>query len=152
MEGPDYNYYLVAAGVGAMVVEVIIGAADGFELLVIGIIAVIAGSIGMLTDSFLSASIIGISLLFAYIFVGRKFIKAKLDISTMTTNIDSLIGEEADVVKAISKKNPGQVRIAGEVWRANSTQSLKPGEDVIIESVSGVTLKVSRKNKPAKKK
>ena len=145
MEKPDYNYYLIVAGVAALIIEVIIGAADGFELLVLGIIAIIAGSVGMLTGSFLVASILGISLLFVYVFAGRRFIKSKLNISTTNTNIDLLIGEEADVVKAISRKKPGQVRIAGEIWRATSTQSLKEGEDVIVDSVSGVTLKVSRK-------
>lgn len=150
MEGPDYNYWLIVVGVSALVVEVLIGAADGFELFVIGLIAIISGAIGMLTGSFLFASITGIILLFLYIIIGRKFIKSKVGITTKTSNIDSLIGEEADVVKAITRKHPGQVRIAGEIWRAKSSQSLKKGEDVIVESVSGVTLKVSRK-KVAKK-
>ena len=151
MEKPDYNYYLIVAGVAAMIIEVLIGAADGFELLIVGIIAIVAGSVGMLTGSFMIGSITGITLLFAYVIVGRKFIKSKLEVSTMATNIDLLIGEEADVVKPITKKNPGQVRIGGEIWRANSTQSLKKGEDVIIESVSGVTLKVSRKKNSSAK-
>ncbi len=151
MEGPTYSYYLIIAGVVALVIEVLIGAADGFELLVLGIIAIIAGGLGMLTGSFMFASIIGILLVFLYIFIGRKFIKSKVDISTIATNIDSLIGEDADVVKPITRKKAGQVSLNGELWRATSTQTLKKGEDVIVESISGVTLKVVRKPKKVMK-
>ena len=53
----------------------------------------------------------------------------------------AMIGNRAVVVKAES----GEVEVdyEGEIWRASSPQPLQPGQQVIIEAVEGLALRVS---------
>lgn len=146
MDAATQSYYIVLAGLGLIILEVIIGAATGFELFVVGVILMISGGIGMLLKSFTVALASAAILLFAYVFIGRKYIKSRVGISTTATNIDLILGQEAEVVKTVTKRSAGQVRINGEVWRAISEKTHKEGDDVIIASISGVTLHVVGKN------
>jgi len=138
----DKNYILIIVGIGAIVLEILLGAATGFDLLLLGIIFVISGGLGTLLNSFTIALISTIILTLLYILIGRRFIKQKLSIKTKETNVDRLFGKKALVVKKIEPSRPGQVKFEGEVWRAESDKLIVTGQEVIIESVSGVTLKV----------
>ncbi len=51
-----------------------------------------------------------------------------------------MIGERAKVVKA--EGGEVEVEFRGEIWKAVSSTPLAPGQDVIIERVDGLTLKV----------
>jgi membrane protein implicated in regulation of membrane protease activity len=53
------------------------------------------------------------------------------------TGAEALIGQ-----KAIVSGTPTQVRIAGELWEARSDRQLRPGEEVVVRSVDGLTLVV----------
>ena len=57
------------------------------------------------------------------------------------TGTQAMIGEQAEVVRA--DPNALEVRYRGELWRAASSQPLKPGQLVIIEGVEGLTLRVA---------
>jgi len=133
---------LIMLGILAIIVEIILGAVTGFELLIIGIVFVIGGVVGMLTGSMMFAIVAIIILTLGYIFFARKMIKQVLHITTTKTNTDSIIGEVANVVADIKISAPGQVKIEGEIWRAESTKDISKGKKVKIISVSGVTLKV----------
>ena len=136
------NTLLIIAGMIAIVIELMLGVATGFDLFVLGVIFILAGTIGTMTGSFTIALWATIVLTILYIAIARKFIKQKLSIATTATNSDGLVGREAIVVKAIDKHKAGQVKIEGEIWRAEASTSLKDGEHVKIDSISGVTLKV----------
>ncbi len=52
-----------------------------------------------------------------------------------------MVGDQAVVVKA----EGGEVEVdyQGETWRAFSSQPLQPGQQVVIEAVDGLTLRVA---------
>jgi len=139
----DNNYILIIIGIGAMVLEILMGAVTGFDLLLVGVIFVISGGLGTLLNSFTTALISTIILTLLYLIVGRRFVKQKLSIDTKETNVERLFRKKAVVVKMIEPNHPGQVKFEGEVWRAESNKTIVPEQEVTIESVSGVTLKVN---------
>jgi membrane protein implicated in regulation of membrane protease activity len=56
------------------------------------------------------------------------------------SNVDSLIGEKAIVVKRISNFEFGTVKIFGEIWIAKSFNEIAVDEIVIVKSISGTIL------------
>jgi len=58
------------------------------------------------------------------------------------SNVDSLIGKRAVVIKAISPRETGQVKVYGDVWTAVADQDIPEGVPVIIRSVEGVKVRV----------
>ncbi len=83
-----------------------------------------------------------LSLLFFRPFVVKKFGKNKV-----STNVESLIGEEAKVLKKITKMDTGLVKVKGQEWTAITLKSevLDVDEIVIVKSISGVKLEVEKK-------
>lgn len=138
------NWYLVFGGFVLMIVELLVGVHTGFDLVLLGL-AFLAGGI---TGNWLGNPLLGIGvatgLSFLYVIVGRKFVKNMLVVSTHTTNIDSLMGKTAIVVQEIEKDKNGKVAVGGELWLARSGDSLAIGDKSKVESVSGVTLHVSK--------
>lgn len=133
---------IVILGVGLIIFELMIGAATGFDLFIVGFIFIISGIVGMVTGS-ITLSLLFVCLLCGgYVFFGRKFIKSKLHIKTTSTNIDRLIERRGIVIKEITPQEAGQVKLDGEVWRARSDKFLSVGTEVVVISVSGVTLEV----------
>ncbi len=140
----DSNYYLIIAGILAIVVELLLGVATGFDLLLIGVIAITAGVVGLLTGSFQLAIALVFLLTILYVLIGRSFVRSKLKIATKATNVEALMGKKVVVVKKITSKVPGQVKVEGEIWRASSSETLDEGEEAVVHSVSGVTLQVKK--------
>lgn len=139
------NYLLIILGILAILVELAIGVATGFDLLIIGVTLIISGLIGILTNSLQIAFIATSVILIIYFLIVRNMIKKGLSIKTHKTSVDNLIGKNAIVTKDISPHNPGQIKVEGEIWRAEANSKIDPGKTVIIESVSGVTLFVTQK-------
>lgn len=143
MEKITNNHWVIYLGFFLMIIEIILGASTGFDLFLTGLILIISGLIGLLTKNinYTLTSIIILS--FIYILILRKFIQNKLSIETKTTNIDSLINKKGVVVKKIGPHKAGQVKIEGEIWRAvTENEKIDIGQEVVIKSISGVTLKV----------
>ena len=71
--------------------------------------------------------------------VYRKVIRAQR--RRPVTGKRAMIDNRAVVVRA----EGGEVEVdyEGEIWRASSPQPLQPGQQVIIEAVEGLTLRVS---------
>lgn len=141
--GLDINTILIIVGVVCIIAEILLGAATGFDLLLVGLIFVAGGGAGMFLDNTSVSLVVIIVLCFLYITVARSFIKNKLTITTKKTNTDSLLGKKGVVVKKITPAHAGQVKVEGEIWRASSNESLDVDTTVVIQSVSGVTLTVS---------
>ncbi|MDA1317217.1 MAG: NfeD family protein [bacterium] len=137
------NTALILLGFVAIILEIILGAATGFELLILGIVFIIGGGVGMLTGSIQLAIGSIIALILGYIVFGRRRIKNALHITTKATNSESIISKQAKVVSEIPAGEHGQVKIDGEVWRATSTKNHKMGTTVTIDSISGVTVRVT---------
>lgn len=142
MENLDTNHLLIIGGIVAIIAEILMGAATGFDLLLAGIIAIIAGGIGLFTGSVATAIVAVGVLSFIYIIIGRRFIKNTLSISTQPMSLDNLVHKHAKVTKHILSDKPGQIKVEGEIWRAEADVDIAVGTEVEIVSVSGVTLKV----------
>lgn len=54
--------------------------------------------------------------------------------------VDTLVGRTATVTAPLAPR--GQVRVAGEIWAAESTEPLDPGATVVVRAVRGLTLEV----------
>jgi membrane protein implicated in regulation of membrane protease activity len=52
------------------------------------------------------------------------------------TGVEALIGQRAVV------STPTQVRVAGELWEVRSERPLRPGDEVVVRAVDGLTLLV----------
>lgn len=142
MQDINPNYVMVALGIILAVVEVLLGAVAGFELLIIGIIFILSGIVGISLNS-ISVAIVCVAVFSTvYLFYGRKIVRNKLHIQTADTNIDAIIGKQGVVVKRITDSQPGQVKVSGEIWRASASSNLNEGDTVVVESFSGVTLHV----------
>jgi membrane-bound serine protease (ClpP class) len=59
------------------------------------------------------------------------------------TGAEALVGAEG--VAASDCRPEGTVRVAGELWGAVCPAGISEGEPVVIESVSGLTLRVRPK-------
>jgi membrane protein implicated in regulation of membrane protease activity len=53
----------------------------------------------------------------------------------------AMIGDQAVVVKV--EEGNTEVECEGEIWRAVSVHTLQPGQQVIIEAIDGLTLRVA---------
>lgn len=133
---------IIIVGVILVIIEMLLGAITGFELFVLGIIFILSAILGTVTNSFtVTLGSIGV-FSFLYLIVGRNFIKQKISVITHLTNVDALVGEKGIVIKEITPKKSGQVKIKGETWRAESNEIIPETKQVVVESISGVTVRV----------
>lgn len=140
---PEHFIYF---GLLLIIMELIIGVNTGFDLFLSGVLFIIGGGIFWLTNIFWLSVVSTFILIGLYFIVFRKSLRSKLiPLTTRKTNIDKLSGANGIAVKAISVDKPGQVKIDNEVWRASSDGNIKKGEKITVQSVEGVTLKVSKK-------
>ena len=58
---------------------------------------------------------------------------------------EGLVGEVGEVVVNLTAGKKGKVYVHGELWNAVALEDIKKGEDVYIEDLEGLTLKVKRK-------
>ena len=75
----------------------------------------------------------------------RQLAEKKLKVGTEKTNVESLPGKTALVVKAITPLHTGQVKVQGQIWTAVSDSidsTLEQGSMVRIIRVEGVKLVV----------
>lgn len=145
MDLNNWNNLLVIIGVIAIAIEILIGAAAGFELFIVGVICLIGGVVGMYTSTTFALTTM-ITLSGFYLLFGRAMLKKSLHITTQKTNTEQIMGKEAVVTAKIQKNVPGKIRFEGEVWRAEADMDIDEGTRVSIDSVSGVTLKVHKIN------
>jgi membrane protein implicated in regulation of membrane protease activity len=142
MDKFDTNTVLISLGTLAIIAEMLLGAASGFDLLIIGIILIVSGATGMLLNSVLLPFVLILILSLIYLFGARELIKKRLAVTTKATNTEALLGRRAVVVKRITSHTPGRVKLEGEQWRATASSTIDEGSEVRIQSVSGVTLTV----------
>lgn len=72
----------------------------------------------------------------------RAFAIKKLKVGRVKTNVDSLVGSEALVIRDIPKFGKGEVKIGGQIWSASSVNQseIPAGQTCTILEVRGVTL------------
>jgi len=140
----NINYFTFAyAGLGLIILELLIGVNTGFDLVLLGISLLMGGFSIWITDNVWTGIAITTILTFAYLFIGRKLIKKTLFKTLKKTNIDRLLDQKGLVVKKITPSHPGQVKIEGEIWRAQSGKTINTGKNVNVKKIKGVTLIVN---------
>ncbi len=61
---------------------------------------------------------------------------------------ESMVGEPVEIIKKLDPK--GQVLFKGEIWKAESSDTLRKGDRAEIISVKGLTLKVGKPSQNGK--
>lgn len=111
------------------------------------------GALGAFITSFFTDSILIQLLTFVVISVVSLLItlpivkKFKSKEKIVPTNLDRVIGQNAEVTKEIKPDHYGEVEIFGTTWTATSTDTLVVGEKVKVLKLDGVKLIVQREEK-----
>ncbi|WP_373031900.1 nodulation protein NfeD [Sulfurovum sp.] len=142
-----FNYaglLLIILGIAFMVAEVFIA---GFGILGIGgVLAFAFGSL-LLFDADTLGSRVSIPLIIAFSLVSLGFFIFVLHFLIrsrsvkIVTGVDEMVGATAEVVELNDKRY--RVRCHGEIWYADSNTTLKVGQKVRVESLSGLVLHVN---------
>lgn len=140
------NWTLIGLGIVLVIVEVLLGAATGFDLALIGVSLVAGGGIGLAFASTKVGLFSAGALALVYLAFFRRMIRARLTSGGKPSNIDAIMGRSGVVLERIAPNAPGQVKVGDEIWRAvlesESGAPREPGQTVTVGSVDGVTLKV----------
>jgi membrane protein implicated in regulation of membrane protease activity len=141
-----FSWLFVIAGAVLILLEVLLGAASGFDFLLIGSAILLGGLLGLLTGSPAAGVATAGVLSLLYIFVGRRKIRSRLAGHTGTaSNVDALMGRTVIVVERIEAQHAGRVKLEGEQWRAQldnaplDAQPLEPGQNARVTRIDGVT-------------
>jgi len=134
---------LIVLGIGLMVVEAM---SPSFGVFGIGgVVAFVIGSI-ILMDTDLPGYQISLPIIAAiaatsagvFLFALGAVIRARK--RTVTTGIQTMLGEVAEVMKDFDRQ--GQVLVNGEIWNATTTAPVTKGMRVKITAVEGLMLRV----------
>jgi membrane protein implicated in regulation of membrane protease activity len=140
------NWTLVILGVVSIIVELVMGAATGFDLALIGVSLAAGGAIGLIFGSTKVGLIATAALGAIYFAFLRRWLKSKLAVKEQPSNADALVGRSAVVTARIAPHAAGQIKLGDEIWRAELARAgdapREPGETVTVDAVEGVTLKV----------
>ena len=144
MTGNFWNWLLVALGGVMVIAELLLGAATGFDLAMLGISLTAGGGLGLLFASAKVGVFSSGAMALAYLVFFRKWIKSHLAHPDSPSNVDAIVGRTGVVTARIAPHAPGQVKVSDEVWRAElpaaEQGAREPGQNVKVESVNGVTL------------
>ena len=142
------NWILIIAGVLAIIGEVLLGAATGFDLALIGIALALGGGLGLVFGSTPVGLITAGALCFIYLAFLRGRVRSKLAVPHRPSNVDALLGKTALVTERIAPHVAGRIKLGDELWRASlrdegsDAAAIEPGATVVVDSIEGVTLKV----------
>ena len=106
-----------------------------------GIGALIAMIVSFFTSNIIIQTTIFVISSTILIFATKPFVKKFADVKKTNTNVYSIIGKKALVIKTIDPiHSVGQIKINGEVWTAESenNQVIDEGSEVEILEIKGV--------------
>ncbi|NPA39089.1 MAG: nodulation protein NfeD [Thermodesulfobacteria bacterium] len=86
--------------------------------------------------------VFSIAVLFSLAFAGIGYLVIKTLKKRPISGKEALIEKVGRVVEEISPEKPGKVFVEGEIWIAESEESIKPGQKVRVKSSEGLKLKV----------
>jgi len=136
--------YWIIAGLALIIVEVL--TPGSFFFACIGIGALIAGLTSVFVIEAWVQFLIFIIASLLSIYLIRPMVKPFLKHGIIKSNVDGLIGLKAVVTEAIDPPHFGMVKVAGEIWRAQSEEKIDAGAMAEILAVDGTKLKVKKSN------
>ena len=113
----------------------------GFLIFWFGVGALIAMLVSFFTSNIIIQTTIFVISSTILIFATKPFVKKFADVKKTNTNVYSIIGKKALVIKTIDPiHSVGQIKINGEVWTAESenNQVIDEGSEVEILEIKGV--------------
>lgn len=134
----------IIAGIVMATLELIVGIDTGLDLVVTGSTFIIGGFVGWIFDSWILVLIVTGIICIAYLAIGRRYVHRWTAVAKEKTNIDAIIGSSGIVINKVTNNIDGLVKVGKEEWRARSDENIEVGEEIIVRSISGVTLSVSR--------
>ena len=112
------NWLLVIGGLICVIIELALGALTGLDLALVGGALTIGGAIGLLAGSARIGLLAGGVLALVYLAIFRSWLKSKLTVKNIASNVDAVVGKTGVVTKRIAPSEPGMVKVGAEVWRA----------------------------------
>lgn len=109
--------------------------------------AAVAALISFLGGGVVLQIIAFIAISFILLIALRPIVSDKLHTGSEKTNIDAVAGQTGFVLKNISVKSPGQVKVDGQVWTAvpeNEDETIEIGTKIKVLRISGVKLIVKK--------
>ncbi|MBI2852873.1 MAG: NfeD family protein [Chloroflexi bacterium] len=137
----------VIFGLLLAIMELFLGIDAGLDFVIIGSALVVGGLAGWAFHSWELAVVMTSVAGIAYLTLGRRYVHRWTAVRQQKTNIDAIIGAEGVALKSIARNSDGLVRVGNEEWRARAEENIEPSEEIIVKSVSGVTLNVEKKGK-----
>ena len=134
----------VIVGLLLVLLELIVGVETGLDLVFIGSAFILGGLATLPFHSWLLTLIITIIICVAYVALGRRYVHRWTVVSKAKTNIDAIIGRKGIVLRSIARNIDGLVKVGNEQWRARAEEDIEKGEEIVVNSVSGVTLIVEK--------
>ena len=143
---PDLWLWLIFVIVGLffILLELIIGVEAGLDLVIIGSAFILGGLVTLPFHSWVWTVIVTSIICVAYVALGRRYVHRWTMVRKAKTNIDAIIGRQGIVLKSIAKNVDGLVKVGYEQWRARAEEDIKQGDEIVVTSVSGVTLIVEK--------
>lgn len=143
-----WKIWLIIAGI-FFVGEII---TVGFLIFWLGIGALIAMIVSLFTSNIIIQTTVFVISSSILILATKPFVKKFVDVKPTNTNVFSIIGKKALVIKTIdSVHSTGQIKINGEVWSAESDNGeiIPEGSEVEILNIKGVKTIVKEIKVPA---
>lgn len=113
----------------------------GFLIFWFGIGALIAMVVSLFTSNIIIQTTVFVISSTILIFATKPFVKKFADVKKTNTNVYSIIGKKALVIKTINPIHSiGQIKLNGEVWTAESENNevIEEGSEVKILEIKGV--------------
>jgi len=134
----------VIVGLLLVLLELIVGVETGLDLVFTGSAFILGGLVTWPFHSWLLTVIVTSIICVAYVALGRRYVHRWTTVSKTKTNIDAIIGRQGIVLKSIARNVDGLVKVGNEQWRARAEDDIKEGDEIVVTSVSGVTLIVEK--------
>ncbi len=147
MKDNSWNWMLIGLGGIMLVTELLLGAATGFDLALMGVSLVAGGAVGLYFASIKVGLFASGALAVLYVLFVRRRLRDKLTPKqSQPSNVDAVVGRSGVVTLRIALHEAGRVKLGDEEWRASlapgADGSREAGQTVKVESVEGVTLMV----------
>ena len=142
-----WNWMLIGLGGLMIVAELLMGAATGFDLALMGVSLAAGGAVGLYFASTKVGLFASAGLAVIYVVFIRQRLRARMMSSgTLPSNVDAILGRSGVVTQKIGAHEAGRVKIGDEEWRAvlaaGAGDSREAGQTVTVVSAEGVTLTV----------
>lgn len=142
----DNWMWLIFVGFGLflIILELAIGVETGFDLVFIGSAFILGGLVTWPFDSWVSTLVVTSIVALAYMVIGRRYLHRWMKVEVTKTNVDAFIGKRGIVLKSISRKADGRVKVESEQWKARSDEEISEGDEIVVTKIERNTLIVKK--------